>query len=216
MKVSEKKWIKVCGMKQAANIYELSNLKPDLMGFIFYDGSPRNALTLNPQVIKEISHIVTPVGVFVNAKEIFIEDMADRYGITTLQLHGSETPEFCNNLKSKGFAIIKAFSISEDSGIDLFNDMKRYESSIDYFLFDTKGNLPGGNGTKFNWDLLRNYNLDTPYFLSGGIKPEDVKSLKNLDLHNLIGIDLNSKFESSPGIKNIEILSKFIQQFRNE
>lgn len=193
--------LKVCGMKSGANILEVALLLPDYMGFIFWEKSPRYFSGEIPQLPQS----VRKVGVFVDASEAEIPDKASLYGLDAVQLHGKEPPEFCSQIKNHGISVIKAFSVSEtfDFGI-----LDAYEPYCDFFLFDTKGKSPGGNGIAFDWRLLRKYSLKTSFFLSGGIGPESVKTLSNLDLP-IHAIDINSRFEIKPGLKDIDAIKRF-------
>ena len=155
-----------------------------------------------------LPNTIKKTGVFVNASLDYIKDIATQHQLQTLQLHGSESPDFCQKLKTTELEIIKAFGVG--SNFD-FSVLKPYESVCDYFLFDTKGELPGGNGSSFEWSLLRDYPATKPFFLSGGIGPKDqdaISSIINLNLP-IYGIDINSKFEIEPGQKNIEQIKQF-------
>lgn len=205
--------IKVCGMKYPENIQELNKLSIDYMGMIFYQESPRY---IDNQELKAEGNIhssnIKRVGVFVNSREAYIVEMIDKYKLDLIQLHGNESPDFCAEL-NKFIPIIKAFSISEASD---FEQTKAYEGLRGYFLFDTKTSQYGGSGKKFDWNILDAYDEDTPFFLSGGISAEDVKQIKAIKHPRLYGVDLNSKFETEPGLKDIQLLDQFIKQLRNE
>jgi phosphoribosylanthranilate isomerase len=198
--------IKICGMKYPENILDVTTLTPDYLGFIFWEKSARFFDGILPELPKSIQK----VGVFVDADLDEITSKIKRYNLDLVQLHGKETASFCKELKSKNVKIIKAFSI--DSSFD-FEKLNEYEEVCDYFLFDTKGKSPGGNGTTFDWNLLENYKLNKPYFLSGGIGLQDVTAIKEfrkLDVSkNCFAIDVNSKFELQPGLKNEKELSQF-------
>lgn len=204
--------LKICGMKFSENILETQQLKPDFMGFIFYEKSPRY---YSEKVIPEINS-VQKIGVFVNDSEKEIIEKTTKYSLDLVQLHGNESDGFCKNLKEKFLEnnlevqIIKAFSVDENFD---FGVLKTYEENIDYFLFDTKGKLYGGNGTVFNWQILKNYTLKKPYFLSGGIGISEVKQLKTFlktpESKYCFTIDVNSKFEIEPGLKDIKTLKEF-------
>ncbi|MBV7269922.1 phosphoribosylanthranilate isomerase [Winogradskyella luteola] len=196
--------LKVCGMKH--NIAVIAQLQPDYLGFIFYEKSPRNfegTIPKFPQNIKK-------VGVFVDEKVEVIVDKIEKYQLDAIQLHGHESPEVCRLLKSTNKDIIKVFSIKDEFD---FSVLKPYEDYVDYFLFDTKGKLPGGNGYTFNWDVLKGYPSTKPYFLSGGIgldELEKIKAFKSITASKYChAIDVNSKFEIEPGLKSIEDLEKF-------
>ena len=196
--------LKICGMKYEKNIKSVAELQPDYMGFIFYNRSKRyfnGILPILPEKIKK-------VGVFVDASLEEIKKNISKYDLQAVQLHGDESPEFCNFLTN--VEVIKVFSIGKtfDFGI-----LKPYENVCDYFLFDTKGKEKGGNGIVFDWNLLQNYPSDKPFFLSGGIGPDELVSLKRFAKNKLskycFAIDVNSKFEDEPGLKNEEKLKYF-------
>ena len=198
-------------MKFRDNITEIAALQPDYMGFIFYEKSPRYFKNDIPNINKSIKK----VGVFVNASFEEIEEKVKQYDLDLVQLHGDESPEFCALIENKISKVIKAFSVFNEFN---FNDLNNYINYCSYFLFDTKGDKYGGNGLVFNWSVLKNYHLQKPYFLSGGIGLEnskDVKSfLKKKYAKNCLAIDGNSKFEIEPGLKNLETLKEFIQNIQ--
>ena len=188
--------LKVCGMKDAGNIQEIASLGPDYLGFIFYEKSPRNFEGKIPKLQGNIKK----TGVFVDASVEFIKEKAEEHHLKAVQLHGKESPKVCSALKSEGLEVIKVFSVKDT--ID-FRLLQEYEGKVDFFLFDTKGKEKGGNGLTFNWDLLKEYPSSTPFFLSGGIGLEELEKLKDLDLlESFYGIDVNSRFETEPGMKN--------------
>lgn len=199
--------IKVCGLKDPKNMLAIDEMQPDFLGLIFYEKSPRY-----------YSHNTIPdskakkVGVFVNENEEIIENMVGEFGLYYIQLHGNEPIEIVKSLYQKGFKIIKAFSIFDNVDNEM---LKQYEPYCSYFLFDTKGKHAGGNGVKFDWNVLNNYTLSTPFFLSGGIQPNDVSAIKAITHTALAAIDINSGFEIAEGIKNIELVKKFIDDIRS-
>jgi len=202
--------IKVCGMKDAANIALLSELKPDFMGFIFYKKSPRYAFnSLSPLVVKNLPKSIIKTGVFVNAPEQEILDIASTYQLDAIQLHGQEPASMAGSLKTRGFKVLKAFHLRNTGDL---NNLINYEDVCDYFLFDTPSTSHGGTGKKFNWQLLENYQGTTPYFISGGIGPEDAQTIKNLSMSMLAGIDINSRFENKPGLKNVDTIKDFLKK----
>ncbi len=194
--------IKICGMKYPENIAEVIKLQPDFLGFIFWGKSPR----FFDDVIPELPDSIQKVGVFVNASLVEIQSKIKQHELNIIQLHGNKTVAFCKNLKQYDIEIIKVFSI--DDAFD-FKALEPFEEVCDYFLFDTKGKLPGGNGTTFNWELLKKYNSKKPLFLSGGIGIEEVKKINQLNLP-IYTIDVNSKFEIEPGLKNMEQLQEIL------
>lgn len=202
--------IKVCGMKYKENMESVAGLHPDYLGFIFYKKSKRHFKGMIP----DLDDHIRKVGVFVNEQEKVILDHIKKHQLNAVQLHGDESAAFCENLKASGgpgLEIIKAFAVSEDFD---FNVLENYMQVCDYFLFDTKGKERGGNGTLFDWKLLEQYRFDKPFFLSGGIglaELNQVNSFLESGLSaNCFGIDVNSRFESEPGMKKISELKKFI------
>lgn len=208
--------LKICGMKYQENIIEVAKLQPDYLGFIFYEKSTRFFDGTIPDLPKSIKK----TGVFVNATLEEILEKVKKYNLDAIQLHGEESPEFCDALchaeldsASHKIEIMKVFSIKDDFD---FETIKPYESVCDFFLFDTKGKLPGGNGYTFNWNVLRQYASTKPYFLSGGIGLEETENvlsfLRRQESKYCHSIDINSKFEIEPGLKNIELLKTFKTQ----
>jgi phosphoribosylanthranilate isomerase len=200
--------IKVCGMRDKANLAQLVELKPDFIGFIFYDKSPRFVGDLlDENFVKGIPKPIKKVGVFVNSNPDYILRIVKKYDLQFIQLHGHETPDFCRNLKSRGVNVIKAFSIDESFN---FGTLNNYKPHCDYFLFDTKGQSLGGNGIAFDWKILERYQYsDKPFFLSGGLSLENISQVKDLGI-KVYGLDVNSKFETEPAIKDIEKLRQLI------
>jgi phosphoribosylanthranilate isomerase len=199
--------LKICGMREPENIKALAALTPDYMGFIFWAPSSRYVETTTP----ELPSAIKKTGVFVDASVDYIQSMVLQHKLQAVQLHGEETPQYCALVQNFGVEVIKAFSIKDSFD---FGQLEPYETSCDFFLFDTKGELPGGNGYGFDWSLLTNYPSQKPFFLSGGIGLEhtpQIKALLNTDLP-LHAIDVNSKFELRNGIKNVNDLSNFKKQ----
>ncbi len=198
-------------MKYSHNIESVAALQPDYLGFIFYKGSKRYFDGIIPNLETDIKKI----GVFVNERVSVINDLIQKHGLKGVQLHGDESALFCEELKASnepGLEIIKAFAIAENFD---FSHLKNYMHACDYFLFDTKGKERGGNGTLFDWKILEQYPFDKPFFLSGGIglaEMDRVKSFLKSPLSNYCyALDVNSKFESEPGIKKVDELKKFIE-----
>ena len=204
--------IKICGLKFESNIISLSKLEPDYMGFIFWEKSKRYVKGSTPNLLETK---IKKTGVFVNADFENIKEKIYVHKLEAIQLHGQESPEFCKKIKNLGVEIIKAFSVDENFNFDI---LEKYDLFSDYFLFDTRGKSPGGNGISFNWEILRNYKYKKKFFLSGGIGLESVdaiKKIKNLDIP-LFCIDINSRFELNPGKKNIELIKSFKNNLENE
>ena len=198
--------IKVCGLKDSQNILSIDALHPDLVGLIFHEGSPR---FIGKNIIPKTT--TKKVGVFINSTIDSIIQQSDKYDLSYIQLHGNENISMVKELYNKGYKIIKSFSIGEtiDNSI-----MQSFSPFCEYFLFDTKGENAGGNGLKFNWQLLDDYKLKTPFLLSGGISGEDIEEIKKIKHTAFAGIDINSRFEISAGIKNIELIKNFINEIR--
>ncbi len=225
--------LKVCGMKYQKNMEAVASLRPEYLGFIFYDKSPRDFEGEIPELPSEIKK----TGVFVDASIDFIIEKVKKYDFKAVQLHGNESAAYCQNLKlqladhtepvernkdiestqvepvewnTEPVEVWKVFSIKDTFNFAL---LKPYEGIVNYFLFDTKGKEKGGNGYTFDWKVLENYPSSTPFILSGGIGLEEIDKIKSilntkLPIH---GIDVNSKFEIKPGLKNIEELEEFIK-----
>ena len=198
--------LKVCGMKYRDNILKVAALKPDYMGFIFYEKS----LRFMCEDIPVLPNDIKKVGVFVDASIEKIKEMREKFNLNAVQLHGHESPEFCQKLRNEHIEIIKVFSVENEFD---FSKLKVSEPHVSYFLFDTKGPNPGGNGYSFDWTILQNYNSNTPYFLSGGIGINDVDNVLSFFQKQAsqycVALDVNSRFESEPGVKKIEELRKF-------
>ncbi|MFD2566376.1 phosphoribosylanthranilate isomerase [Pseudotenacibaculum haliotis] len=195
-------------MKYIENLQSVADLQPDYLGFIFYDRSPRNFEGIIPELPKKIKK----TGVFVNEIPEILISLAQEYKLEALQLHGDETVDYIQVLKEhlKKVEIIKVFGIKDDFDFSL---LEPYKDVVDYFLFDTKGKERGGNGVKFDWSVLKEYPLQKPFFLSGGIGVEDVEEVKKIKNSGLpvYAIDINSRFETKPGFKNIKLIKKFKQ-----
>jgi phosphoribosylanthranilate isomerase len=214
--------IKVCGMREAANIQAVGFLPIHFMGFIFYEKSSR-FVTDDIDTVSTCPEDLTRVGVFVDADIDFVLEKIDKHELNAVQLHGQEAPQylegFSTKLKEKlrmeainDIEIIKAFSVDEHFD---FNVLKPYIGLVNYFLFDTKTPQHGGSGQKFDWSILTKYDLDIPFLLAGGISEQDVDLVKSLNINQLYGLDLNSKFEISPALKDVEKLRKFLIDIKN-
>ena len=223
--------LKVCGMKYVKNIEQIVGLKPDYLGFIFYEKSKRNF----EGIIPEFSKSIKKTGVFVNEYIEIIISLVEEYRLDAIQLHGDESLEYVADLKNQlkerrtlfldenkqikkkknqhyisenEVELIKVFGIKDDFNFDY---LKPYLEVVDFFLFDTKGKERGGNGTKFDWSILKKYPFRKPFFLSGGIGLEDVEAVQEIIKSNLpiYALDINSKFELKPGLKNINEVKNF-------
>lgn len=195
-------------MRDPENISGVVAVSPDYIGFIFYPKSPRFVgFEPVPEISLLVPDSIKKVGVFVNELPETILQVCSDWKLDAVQLHGQEPPEVCQQIKQSGQMVFKAFSVDERFNP---NQLLPYAGVCDYFLFDTKGQLPGGTGKKFDWQLLDDYQFDVPFFLSGGIRPDDADRIKKVSHPQLAGIDLNSGFEYEPGLKNIEKLNEFV------
>ena len=207
--------IKICGMKYPNNISSIAALQPDMMGFIFYPKSKRyvgDDFTFN--AIQHLPDNIKKVGVFVNETNEFILEKCLSYQLDLVQLHGYETPLQCKMLQEKNIQVIKAFQLDETFN---FDTLKPYQLVCNYFLFDTKTDHYGGSGKSFNWKIIDQYPLNIPFLLSGGIGVDNIDDALALQQSHpyLVGIDLNSKLETEPGIKSLETCKKIMQKIRN-
>lgn len=203
--------IKVCGMREPDNITAVAALHPAYMGFLFYEKSPRYVSRLNKQTIKQLQPEVTPVAVFLNASLERILTVCDKYGFDTVQLHGSESPEMCKMLMDNGISVLKAVAITSQADIDA---LQQYVGAVSMFVFDTKtaDGTNGGSGCKWNWSLLKGYDLPVPFLLSGGIGADDAEAVIAASAHPaMVGVDINSRFETAPAHKDINLITKFIK-----
>jgi phosphoribosylanthranilate isomerase len=202
--------IKVCGMRDAENIEQLIKLPIDYIGFIFYDKSKRFVGdVLSDTSVSSIPDHIKKVGVFVNSSFKTIKHAVEYYGLDMIQLHGDESADFCKECGKLQRPIVKAFGIS--SNFD-FSALEAYKKHVDFFLFDTSSKDYGGTGTTFNWAELNKYDQTVPFFLSGGLSMDNIEEYKEFKEFNIHALDLNSKFEVEPGLKNIEILQKAIEK----
>lgn len=212
--MSQSLQIKVCGMRDSENIKAIAALKPNYLGFIFYAKSPRFVEgIIDVEVLNQLPSSIKKTGVFVNADEEYINNCVGKYSLNAIQLHGNETPKFCANIQKLGLETIKAFQVSEEFS---FDDLTPYQYCCDYFLFDTKTKAYGGSGHKFNWELLKQYDNHKPLFLSGGIDVDDVDSILNLKDLNIHAVDINSRFEIEPALKDVDQVKTFIQKIKNQ
>jgi phosphoribosylanthranilate isomerase len=195
-------------MREADNIRAVLALQPDYMGFIFFDKSPRYVGNdLDAELLRSFPKTTKKVGVFVNANIDYIVRMVKQYSLDFVQLHGDELPDYCRSLKFKGVNIIKAFAIDEAFN---FAKLNNYKPHCDYFLFDTKGTQPGGNGVAFDWRILRRYDNEKAFFLAGGIDLSNVEQFEVLEGLRLHAVDVNSRFEQAPCLKDTAMLQEFV------
>lgn len=204
--------VKVCGMTEFNQLQALENLGVDFAGLIFYEGSKRY---VGDKLINQKTEIrnlkINRVGVFVNATKEEIAKAVEDYGLSFVQLHGDESPEFCREMQ-QFIPVIKTIRISEATELQVEKD--KFENACDYFLFDTDSKQYGGSGKKFNWEVLQSVKINKPFFLSGGIGLQDIEEVKAFNHPMLFAIDVNSKFEISPGVKNLEQVETFVNALR--
>jgi phosphoribosylanthranilate isomerase len=196
--------IKVCGLRDADNIKAVAALEPDYMGFIFYNKTPRFVDDIGIEVLGAIPSYTNKTAVFVDESAKTISALIDKYNFDFVQLHGNETPAFCKALRDQAI-VIKAFGIHNEFD---FSQLSKYKNKVDLFLFDAKTDIHGGSGKTFDWDVLDKYEMDIPFFLSGGLSLDNLEEVKKITHPQFYGVDLNRKFEISPGMKDIEKLEK--------
>ena len=209
-------------MRETYNINGLRQLPVDFIGLIFYEKSPRflEVNEIDQSYLKDAiqrfgnsNEYLKKVGVFVDAVKEDVLAKAREYNLDYVQLHGSENIFYCEDLKKSGLKIIKAFQVDKHFS---FTNTEAYQYYCDYFLFDTKGEKPGGNGLAFDWSILENYKGETPFFLSGGLNPKSSDQIKTLKHPKLYGVDLNSGFEIEPGFKDIDLIATFINEINHK
>lgn len=198
-------------MRDPENIASIAACGPDYMGFIFYSKSSRY---VGPMfTLDSITSSIKKAGVFVNETPDKVMESCQKYHLDVAQLHGNESPGYCRQVQQAGLTVFKAFAMEESFD---FKSVEEYSESCHFFLFDTKGQLPGGTGNKFNWQLLNNYQLEVPFFLSGGIRPEDLNTIKQFHHPRLYGVDINSGFELSPAVKEVSKVRQFIAGIKSK
>lgn len=203
--------IKVCGITQLKQLQQLDGLNIEFAGLIFVKDSPRYVgNTLDKDVIKNADFDLKKVGVFKDSDMIDVLDAIEYYGLDAVQLHGDENPEMCEDL-SDDVEVIKAFSLKGDENIDEL--IAEYDAVCDYYLFDTRGadGSIGGTGKKFDWKILSKAKIEKPFFLSGGISVEDMAAIKKFKHPDFYGVDINSRFEKEPGVKDMGLVLQFKQ-----
>lgn len=201
-------------MTRSENIAAIGALLPDMMGFIFYRHSPRFAQEDHlADCLPKLDSSIKKTGVFVNETSDEILRICRKLHFDFVQLHGNETPDTCREIRESGFGVIKVFHADHTLNMD---KLEPYATSSDYFLFDTKTTSYGGSGAQFDWEVLRNYTPGITYLLSGGIGPDDIERIQHLKLPGMEGIDINSRVESSPGIKDVAKVEQIIQTIRRQ
>lgn len=203
--------LKVCGMREPDNIMQVAALSPDYMGFIFYPASKRFVAHLNEDVLKSLPKTIKKTGVFVNASLNEIIEKVEIYQLDAVQLHGNEPKELCRQIRSEGIEVIKAFGIDESFD---FGNLNEYEEVTDFFLFDTKSPAHGGSGRIFDWKLLEKSQSKKGYFLSGGLGAGTIGALNDFNPCGLYALDLNSRFETEPGVKDINRLNIIFEHIK--
>lgn len=192
-------------MGSCKELQRIDKLGADYLGLIFYPKSPRNFSDASYAANTSASK----VGVFVNESQDVIQEKVERFALDVIQLHGDESPEFCKSFQ-KNIKVWKAISIADESS---FQSCEGYHGLVDAFVFDTKAKVRGGSGQKFDWSVLEHYQGETPFLLSGGISEEDAEAILKINHTKLIGLDINSKFEDAPGIKNEEKIKSFKKNY---
>jgi phosphoribosylanthranilate isomerase len=203
--------VKVCGLTLPEQAGALEEMGVTLAGFIFYPKSPRYmGNKISPEKMRQIKGRIAKVGVFVNATYDELMKTVEAYRLDMVQLHGDETPKYCEKIADY-ISVIKAFRLGENDNVEWM--LRPYQEVCDMFMFDTMGAGYGGTGKKFNWDILKGGTINKPFFLSGGIEPGDEEKLiefqKETAATNLFAIDINSKFEITAGVKNMERIKEF-------
>jgi phosphoribosylanthranilate isomerase len=205
--------IKVCGITSVKQMQELSGLGINYAGIIFYPHSKRYATEKLGKEKKAVQALtIKKIGVFVNAKHSDVLKAITDFGLYAVQFHGDEDPDYCKDLM-KTTVVIKAFRISSNSKIDVM--IRDYKNACHFYLFDTATESFGGSGKQFNWNLLREASINKPFFLSGGISADDAGAVKELNHPFLESIDINSRFEIEPGVKNIPLIKSFLKELEN-
>ena len=208
--------IKVCGITQFKQLQQLEALNIDYAGLIFYKESPRYmGDKITGKQVKDADFDIKKVGVFVNPGYSELLDAIDEYGLDMVQLHGNETPEMCEELSAE-VEVIKAFRIAGEKSINIDEMVMPYDAACDFYLFDTAGLKEsfGGTGQQFDWSILKKAKIEKPFFLSGGIGPDDAQKVKAFKHPDFFAIDVNSRFEMAPGLKDMAAILKFLQAFK--
>jgi len=201
--------VKVCGLTDATDMEGLLSANLDYLGFICYSKSKR--WIAESTIAQKKYGTAKRVGVFVNEEIDRVVEIAKKNNFDVIQLHGDESPEYCSRLNELGFQVIKVFGVDEEFD---FDTTLYYKKVADFFLFDTKGEQRGGNGYPFNWDKLQEYKGNTPFFLSGGIEPKSIASINKLNHPKLHAVDINSRFEISPGEKDVAQIKNFVNEIK--
>ena len=205
--------VKVCGITSWTQMAQLQDAGADLAGMIFYEGSPRFA---GEKMLADAASVrnstITKVGVFVNASRSFIDETINTYALDAVQLHGDETPAFCQPLMEQ-VTVLKEFRVDGNLSEE---ELSAFADAANYFLFDTATQRFGGSGQQFNWAALKKLKVGKPFFLGGGIGLQDAEKIKTFKHPEFIGVDVNSRFETSPGMKDIQQVKQFINVLKHE
>jgi len=201
-------------MLDPTNIQATAGTGPDYLGFIFYPGSKRYVgENADESLFRMVPPEIAKVGVFVNETTDKLLELAGRLDLQVIQLHGNEKPDYCAAIRLAGYRVIKAFGIETEHD---FDSLFRYAPVCDYFLFDSGSDMYGGSGIRFNWDYLRQYQEKVPFFLSGGISPGDTGTIREIKHPDFFAVDINSRFETRPGVKDIEMVRSFIEEIKDK
>lgn len=203
--------VKVCGMRDPENIRAVAALQPDFLGFIFYPKSLR-LLESAKGFPFDLPASICTTGVFVDEKPERILELVQLFQLKAVQLHGQESPEMCDRLRHSGLTVLKALPVAGEDDLLRARD---FDGSVDYLVLDTKTIHHGGSGQKFDWQLIDKYKSTLPFLLGGGISSEDVTAIQLIHHPRLAGVDINSRFEDSPGNKNINLVREFINQLNS-
>lgn len=207
----EKK-IKICGMKYPENIHDIGVLHPDMMGFVFWKGSQRYASVISSRPgLLSLPPGIDKTGIFVNETREQIISVIKRLKLDCVQLHGSESPGLCSDVRSERVKIIKSFTVSASPD---FTQLEKYTGCCDYFLFDSLGLYPGGNGKSYEWSVLDRYKFPVPFFLSGGLGIHNLNEILDFRHKMLAGYDFNSRLEQAPALKSVKACRYVIQKIR--
>ena len=210
--------IKVCGITQLKQLQQLDALEIDFVGLNFYKGSPRYVVDkISEAELKTADFDIKKVGIFVDADYDSIMKFIEDYNLDIIQLHGNESADLCMDLSDE-IEVIKVFRVAGDSGSQLEKKIQEYDEACDYYLFDTGGFMEpkGGTGKQFDWEILQACKIEKPFFLGGGIGPDDAARLKTFKHPDFYAIDLNSKFETAPGEKDMVKLLKFVKELKSK
>jgi len=204
--------IKVCGMRDPQTLTSIARSEPDRLGFIFHPGSPRNALDLEPERVKDLPRSIVRTGVFVTDQVDTILRTAENYALDSIQLHGVGEVEHAHRLRKEGYEVLRAIRVASEEDLE---KVQAFQEAVDLFLFDTKTEgFRGGSGRKFDHALLEKLPRELPFFLAGGIGPEDGKDPEPLFRTGATGVDINSRFETEAGRKDPGSIDRFIKDIK--